>query len=406
MAYYDSLGGNKYRLCVQDPKSLTRKRLSLTVVVPDEIARSESKTERWLLLELAKFEEKVESGDVLKAKKMTMEQFIPVWKKGAANQVMGGYTLKNTTANINCHLLPAFGSVQLDQIKTIHLVTYFADLIRKDGKPMATNTKLNIFKAAKSLFDAAFEWKLIRANPMDGVKRPTIGKKEKKEMKKVKKNYNWDEVETLLIALYKLPTNWRLYFTGLMMGGFRRGELLAVEWNKLDYVNGAIYVENQITFDEDGNVISGEVKTEESEDWVPMPMFYMEQLKLYRREWAKEKLNCPNWQGGDKQYIFHSGDGTMFYPTTPTNKWGKFLVKIGLDHLKLHGLRHTAGMLLRESGADLKTIQEQLRHTKIQSTEGYTHKSNNISRAAIDRLESLDPTISKSATRSATLSNE
>lgn len=166
MAYYDHLGGLKYRLCAQDPNSLTRKRLSLTVTVPEELARSERKIKQWLDLELAKFAEKVELGDAIKIKKMTLEQFIPIWKKGSANQSMGGYTIKNTLASINCHLIPAFGSTQLDQIKTIHLVSYFADLTRKDGKPMATNTKLNIYKAAKSLYDAAHEWKLTRANPI------------------------------------------------------------------------------------------------------------------------------------------------------------------------------------------------------------------------------------------------
>lgn len=226
-------------------------------------------------------------------------------------------------------------------------------------------------------------------------------------MRKIKKNYVWDEVERLLIALYTLPTRWRLYFADLMLGGFRRGEMLAIEWDKLDYMNGAIYVENQITFDEVGKVIEGEVKTEESEDWVAMPQWFMEELKLYRREWNKEKLQCPKWLGEDKQYVFHSGNGKMYYPTTPTVTWRRFLAANGLDHLKLHGLRHTAGMLLRESGSDLKTIQEQLRHTKLAtSADIYTHKSAVVSRTAIDRLEVLNPMNSKSATRPATLSNE
>ncbi|MFF2156581.1 hypothetical protein ACFVVQ_14945 [Paenibacillus chitinolyticus] len=37
-------------------------------------------------------------------------------------------------------------------------------------------------------------------------------------------------------------------------------------------------------------------------------------------------------------------------------------------------------MLLRESGSDLKTIQERLRHTKIGTTADiYTHESESIS---------------------------
>jgi integrase len=55
-------------------------------------------------------------------------------------------------------------------------------------------------------------------------------------------------------------------------------------------------------------------------------------------------------------------------------------------------------MLLRESGADLKTIQEQLRHAKLDTTANvYTHKSDSVSRAATDRLEALNPKLSQIA---------
>ncbi|WP_228101511.1 tyrosine-type recombinase/integrase [Paenibacillus donghaensis] len=72
--------------------------------------------------------------------------------------------------------------------------------------------------------------------------------------------------------------------------------------------------------------------------------------------------------------------------------WSRLLASNKLPHVKLHGLRYTAGMLLRESGADLKTIQERLRHTKLDTTANiYTHKSEAISRAAADQLKELNP---------------
>jgi integrase len=55
-------------------------------------------------------------------------------------------------------------------------------------------------------------------------------------------------------------------------------------------------------------------------------------------------------------------------------------------------------MLLRESGADLNTIKERLRHTKIGTTADiYTHESMIVSREAADRLETLNPRVSKFA---------
>ncbi|MEK3784096.1 tyrosine-type recombinase/integrase [Paenibacillus sp. FSL R5-0810] len=402
MGWTEHLGGNKYKLVERDPSKVKRPKRSISVEVPADIAKSVRKTEKWLAVQLADWEEKVLSGQVVgrvKTENISFKDFVPIWKEGHAKQNLGGKTLLNTMGDIERRLIPEFGDMPLSKITTLQLVTWFAGLTnKKNGEPLATNSKLNIYKSAKSIFDAAYKWKLIKENPMEGVPRPSASKKEKKAMRSKKQNYTMQEVETLLAALYDLPNNWRLYFTGVLLGGFRRGEYLAVEWSDLDFDRNAIWIEDQITLDEEGKKVESEVKTEESEAWVAMPKWYMEELKRYERQWRKEKLLCKNWQGGEKQYIFHGGNGVMYYPSTPTLTWRRFLAKHGLPHVKLHGLRHTAGMLLRESGVDLKTIQERLRHTKIGTTADiYTHESAIISREAADRLEMLNPELRRFA---------
>lgn len=402
MPYVEHLGGRKYRLCTNDPASAKRKKLYHPIEVPEDIAKSDRKTKLFLDLELAKFVERVESGEFMKPEKLTLRQFVPQWKKGYADQNMGAYTRKRTMEIIEFYLYPKFGDVRLEQIKPLHLVTFFAELKRKDGKPMATNTKLNIYKAAKSLFDHAHKWRLISTNPMDGIERPSPPKKEKRELRQRKKSYNRAEVADVITALYALPNRWRLYFLGVILGGFRRGEMLAVEWHQVDQEALGIHVQKQITLDEEGKRTEDELKTESSEGFVPMPEWYMKELKAYRREWSKEKMQCKNWRGGDKQYVFHPGDGSMYYPNTPSMTWRRFIDASGLPRLRLHDLRHTTAMILRESGADLKTVQERLRHARLSTTTDiYMDESELVSRDAADRLEDLRPINSKSAPKSA-----
>jgi len=393
LAYYEHLGGNKYRLITRDPSVIgRRRRVSKTVIVPPDIMRSKRRTENWLIIEAAKFEEAVENGEFVKIEGMTFEQFVPQWRKGYALENLGGNTRGHYMSVIKTHLMPEFGKVRLDQIKTLHLVTFFAGLKRKDGKPMATNTKLNVYKAAKSIFDRAHDWKMIATNPMDGVQRPRADRQEKKEIRAQKKNFTTEEAVAVMKAMDTLPAQWRMYFMGAMISGLRRGEMLAIEWKDVDFEKGAIYVESQITLTEEGKKKEGELKTEESEGWIAMPSWYMDELKRYELHWKKEKMRCIDWKGKDKEYLFHSGEGEMYFPSTPTATWRKFLKRNNIPHVKLHGLRHTAGMLLRESGADMKTIQERLRHTKLSTTmDIYTHESEEISRAAANKLEALNP---------------
>lgn len=394
MAYTEHLGGNRYKLIARDPNHIKRKRVTKNIEVPADIMKSTKKTQQWITLELAKYAEEVENGKLVRTDKLSFRDFVPQWKKGYADQFMSPNTRRNNMTYIETYLMPEFGDTRIDKIQPLHLVTFFAELTKKDGTPMATNTKLNIFKVTKSIFDAAHEWKVIPDNPITGVKRPTQSKAEKKKLRGQKHSYTWDEVLSILRAMHQLPDGWRLYFTGAILGGFRRGELLAVEWTDLDFENNAIFIEKQITFDEEGNKTEAEVKTEESEGWVPMPRWYMDELKKFHTPWKKQRLMCKQWEGGKKNYIWHGGKGVMYYPSTATLTWSRFLKKHKLPHVKLHGLRHTAGMLLRENGTDIKTIQERLRHTKINTTADiYTHQSTTVSRAAADQLEALNPAI-------------
>ncbi|WP_127539356.1 tyrosine-type recombinase/integrase [Paenibacillus illinoisensis] len=398
MAWSEHLGGNKYKIVERDPSKAKNPKRSITVYMPEDIAksRSDKKKYAWLATEEEKWSEQVISGNLegkrSKSKKMTFAEFIPTWLKIYAEPNMSGETVLNSVNIINSRLIPSFGDTWIDQITTLQLAEWFSELKNlRTGTELATNSKLNIYKAAKSIFAKAYEWKIISRDPMEGVERPTANKKEKKKMKDVKQSYSTSEVAELLLALYKLPDRWRLYFTGVMLGGFRRGEFLAVELTDLDYDSSMIFIEKQITVDKDGNKVESEVKTIESEGWVPMPKWYMDELKLYERQWKKEKMKCTEWLGEGKQYVFHSGNGVMYYPSTPTRTWAEFLRKNDFPHVKLHGLRHTAATLLRDHGADQRSIQKFLRHAKLETTNRYTHESETVNRAAIAPLESLNP---------------
>ena len=94
-------------------------------------------------------------------------------------------------------ITPEFGEMLIDKITTLQIVEFMADLKPKKGKELETNTKLNIYKVFKSILERAHGWGVINSNPIEGVKRPSTSKKEKKAMRFVKQNYSWVEVEVL-----------------------------------------------------------------------------------------------------------------------------------------------------------------------------------------------------------------
>ncbi|MBX5437668.1 MAG: site-specific integrase [Alicyclobacillaceae bacterium] len=409
MPSIEKRGKNSWRLIVEGGYDANGKRIQhrRTIRIEDEaILKSKRRLQDYLQMELVRFRQEVESGQYVKPEKMSFADFVEVWKRNYADIHLGEYTRKNYMGFIRSRILPVFGHMELSKIRTMHVVSFFTQLRtgeRMDGrdKPLATNTLLNIYKCLKSIFDAAERWKVIAQNPMDGVPRPVPDKAEKRALRSRKMAYTWQEAADVIIALEDEPPHWRLYFLGVLLGGFRRGEMLGVEWPQVDFERGGVHVKKQILLNEQGRPVEAEPKTEESVGFVPMPRWYMSELARYRQEWIRERWELQQtgrWQGGDKQYVFHNGAGQHFYPDVATRRWRRFLDKHDLPRVRLHDLRHTTAMLLREDGVDLKTIQERLRHTRLSTTADlYTHQSEQVSREAADRLERLNPRRSRTS---------
>jgi integrase len=160
----------------------------------------------------------------------------------------------NYDLHLKNHIVPAFGHMRMDQIKPLHIVTFLDELskpgARKDGhsEVLSSGTIEYIYRVIKSLFNRAMDWQMLKKHPMDGIKKPKVTQMEMQY---------YDETEALLAieALYKEPTMWRLFCTGAILGGFRRGELIGLEWVDVDYDKNTISVNKSISLTVGGQAI-------------------------------------------------------------------------------------------------------------------------------------------------------
>lgn len=387
MATIENRGNKTWRLTVELGFDSQGKRMRERRTVKGFTKREAEK-------ELAKFVTEIEAGDYIAPEKMTFSEFAVEWEKKYAKKELALKTLTTYLCHLKNHIIPALGHIRIDQIKPLHIITLLDDLskpgARIDGKgdTLSSGTIEYIHRIMKNLFNRAVDWKLIKSHPMQGIKKPRV-------KHATIQYYNQEEAKLAINALSKESIMWRLYCIGALIGGFRRGELLALEWSDIDYNEQTISIKESISLTVKGNAIITEPKTKSSSAKVDMPKWYMDDLKKYQDIWMEEKnLLGDEWLGGDREFIFHGGFGKPLYYSYPSKWWKQFTIRHGIKTISLHGLRHSTATILLENETDMKTIQERLRHASYTTTADlYTHVTKKGSRAAAEKFDMFDPAL-------------
>lgn len=415
-------GKNTWRLTVDlgyhPDGSRNRPRKSVTIDDP-EILKSNKLIKEYLNDELYKFKKEVESGEYIKPEKMTFEQFVlNEWMEKYAKDPdnLSPSTFENYERVIHTRLIPQFGHKELNEIRTLSIVTFLRDLEKpgarrqpKTGKPLTEKQlkKLNepldagtiayVYRVLKNIFTRAVDWQLIKTNPMEAVKKPADkNAKEKMLAQRINPQF-YDEVEAQQVvdALYKESRKWRLLILGSMIGGFRRGELNGLEWPFVNFQQETITIENNIPLTKQGEAVEKGPKSIASYRDVDMPTWYMDELARYQEEWEREKIFLDDkWEGGDRQFVFHNGKGKPYYYQHPTKWWKRFCERHGIRYIKFHGLRHSSGSLLLEDEEDgnfdsiLIAIQRRLGHARLSTTTDiYVHVTKKVKKRTAGKFD-------------------
>ncbi|MFB9988945.1 tyrosine-type recombinase/integrase [Bacillus benzoevorans] len=393
MASIQKRGKNSWLLVVETGyvKGKRKKRTRTVHIEDPALLKTKKRLQEHLELELAKFKIEVESGEYIAPEKMRLQDFVEEWNQKFAQKKLGIKTRKEQLGLMKNHISPNIGHMRLDSIKPIHIVNFLHQLeqggSRLDGKTggLADSTIYQVDKALRSLFSRAKEWKLIKDNPMKELSRPKIMRKEM--------NY-LDENGTylLLTALNEIEMHWRLFFITSLIGGLRRGEIVALEWKHINFEENYIDVEQSIPLFEDGQPVIKETKTGVTRK-VSMPEWYMNELRDFKEEWEREKDGCGDcWEGGVREFVFQNGLGLPFYPTTATKRWIEFRNEFKFEGLRLHDMRHTMVALLIEEGVHLKAIQKRAGHANYKTTsDTYGHVSKKVADSTAKRFEKFNP---------------
>lgn len=307
--------------------------------------------------------------------------WIDFWYQNYVKPVIRETTQATYEGNIYRHIIPEIGKIPLNQITESDLQQFYSKMLKSGridrveifGAGLAPSMVRRIHTLCRAALEKAVKDGFIRQNPSLDCKLPP---KKGTEMQVL----SVEEMQRFLIQA-KYDGFFELYLTELTTG-VRIGELLALQWDDINFRTGAVSISKQAT------VAAGKMqisipKTDSSIRTVYLSKPVLEVLKEYRKT-------------VDSKWVFPSQrrDELPLHPSAVRKRLHATLERAGCKDVRFHDLRHTFATMALENGMDVKTLSAMLGHVSAATTlDVYSHVTDTMQEKA---AVSIDRKIGKS----------
>ena len=181
--------------------------------------------------------------------------------------------------------------------------------------------------------------------------------------------------------LFKVVKGTRLELPVLVAAfyGLRRGEVLGLKWDAIDFQRGTLTIKRTVTevrLDGKTEIIEQEsAKTKSSLRTLPLVGSFKDYFMEVKQAQEVNKSVCGNCYNYDYDgYVFVDELGERMKPDYLTNYLPTYIQRHGIRKMRFHDLRHSCASLLLANGVPLKQIQEWLGHSDFSTTANiYAH---------------------------------
>lgn len=238
--------------------------------------------------------------------------------------------------------------------------------VQEDNRPLSAKTVQEHHRLISTVLEQAVKEGLV---PFNAASRADLPKVERKEV-----NYfQPEQVAAIRDALEQEPIKWRTLVHLFLITGARRGEVLGLRWDKIDFAANRIFICNSILYSPDVGVYESSPKTERSKRFVSLPAETMQLLRKYKAWQTEERLRLGEYYE-NQGFVFTQGNGKPMHPDTVTDWLNKFSSRHNLPHINPHAFRHTMASMLYFNGVDSVSISKRLGHAQVSTTANiYAH---------------------------------
>lgn len=267
---------------------------------------------------------------------------------------------------------------------------YLATEGKSNGKGgLSYKTVKNIRGVLSSAYEYAIENSYIKDNPVLKSKMPSFAHSIKSDVPE----YSAEQVRKLLLFAKENDSHIYIFLLLALYTGLRKGELLALTWDDVDYDKKLLRVNKSRTGSR--KAITAQIttpKTESSNRKIPLNDTVLEALKAEKKRQNEHAEILGNGYDKSHSFIVRTVLGKPYVNLSAINRVVNRLTEnAGLPHCTIHGFRRSVASILDDNGVPIQDISVLLGHESVQTTERIYINRRKTAKA--ETIETLDNAI-------------
>jgi integrase len=268
-------------------------------------------------------------------------------------------------SQLNRHLLPAFGHLELVQITTAKVRTWHAGVART--KPVSA---AKCYRLLRTILATAVEDRMLVTNPCT-IKRAGQERSPERPIPTI------EQVDALAAAL---PEQYRALVYTAAYAGLRLGECSALTRERIDLVHHTIDVTEQAQQVVGQGRVIGPPKSDAGRRTVAIPKVLADVLEDHLTRFVDSTPTA---------LVFTSDKGGPLLGQHFAGVFAKVRTAVGLDDMHFHDLRHFAGTMAARTGATTAELMARLGHSTPRAALIYQHATAERDHAIASGLDTL-----------------
>lgn len=347
------------------------------------------KAERVLKELIAKYE-----GLNLENENVLFTTFLDKWLQ-SVKPILKPATWESYDKTVSGKIKPYFEqkNYKFKDMKPETFTEYFVFLAQQgksNGKGgLSYKTVKNIRGVLSSAYEYAIENSYIKDNPVLKSRMPSFAHSIKSDVPE----YSAEQVRKLLLFAKENDSHIYIFLLLALYTGLRKGELLALTWDDVDYDKKLLRVNKSRTGSR--KAITTQIttpKTESSNRKIPLNDTVLEALKAEKKRQDEHAEILGKGYDKSSSFIIRTVLGKSYVNLSAINRVvNRLTEKAGLPHCTIHGFRHSVASILDDNGVPIQDISVLLGHESVQTTERIYINRRKTAKA--ETIETLDNAI-------------